>query len=85
MFISPDCGPVVGTGPGGLAQPNATAPARAHLMRLRSAAVVAKLELDAEILSPQQPHDGLKIVLGRARHPNLLALNTRAPPSKPRP
>src|SRR5690348_12066989 len=51
MLGSPALGPGAGPGPGGLgAQPNATAPTTAHATLFRSAAVIAKLELDAEVL-----------------------------------
>src|SRR6185369_13580672 len=42
-----------------------------------SAAVIAKLELDAEVLTTQQRHDGLQLVPGRAGHPDLVPLDRR--------
>src|SRR6476646_6845269 len=75
MVGSPALGPGVGAGPGGLAQPNTTAPTTAQTTLFRSAAVIAKLELDAEVLPTEKRHHGLKVVLGRARHPDLVALD----------
>src|SRR5262250_3258294 len=76
MLGSPALGPGTAAGPGGLgAQPNATAPMTAQATLFRSAAVIAKLELDAEILAAEQRNDGLELVLGRARDPDLVALN----------
>src|SRR5262249_33622403 len=46
-MISPGRGPAGGTADGGLAQPRTIAAAKAQAMRLHSAAVIAKLELDA--------------------------------------
>src|SRR5215211_1514681 len=45
--------------------------------RPASAAVVAKLELDAEILAPEHRDDRLELVAGGARHPDLVALDRR--------
>src|SRR5712691_1443887 len=83
MLGSPACGPGGGTGAGGLAQPKATAATVAHAILFRSAAVIAKLELDAEVLPSEEGDHRLQIVLRRARHPDFFALDAGARLAKP--
>src|SRR6476660_8690912 len=86
-------GPGTGVGPGGagvgVQLATATAAAAASVTptavqrrsRARalpaSAAIIAKLELDAEVLTTEQRDDGLQLVPGRAGHPDLVPLNRR--------
>src|SRR5512134_4132963 len=66
------------SGAGGAAQPDrSTAPRTAVATRPRSAAVIAKRELDAEILAAQVAHDRLQLVSGGTADAQFVALDAR--------